>query len=67
MTANGSGLTVGTVTVLADDKKVQVLLSGGIAGTTYTLICAAETTSGYTPHGAGYLLIINPPSVVGNG
>lgn len=62
-TSDGTGLTVGTVTVSADDKQVSVQLSGGIAGATYTVFCKATTTSGYTPIGVGYLRVLNPPSV----
>ncbi len=55
-----SGLTIGTPSVLSGGKQVQVRISGGTAGETYTVTCLAVTSGGYTITGDAYLEVVSP-------
>jgi hypothetical protein len=60
VTADVSGLTIGSATIVTGGRKVQVRISAGTAGTTYTLTCQATTTAGYDIVGDGYLELVAP-------
>lgn len=61
VTATPSGLTLGLPAVNTDGKKVQTVISGGVAGTTYTVSCVATTTNSMVIQGDGYLEVVSAP------
>lgn len=56
VTASPGGLTVGSPALLGA-YRVQVALSGGTPGTTYTVTCTAKTADGITLQGRGQLKV----------
>ena len=55
VTATPSGLTIGTP--VTEGINVYFTISGGVAGTTYTVACVVQTISGAVIEGKGYLQV----------
>lgn len=56
VTASPSGLTVGTSQISGSD--INVVLSSGTSGTTYTVSCIIVTSSNATLEGQGQLQVL---------
>lgn len=57
VSANPTGLTIGTPAVAGAAKKVTVRLSGGTSGVNYVVSCIVATTAGNTLEGEGTLIV----------
>jgi hypothetical protein len=55
ITASPSGLTIGSNEIVGGT--VEVVLSGGASGTTYTVTCIIQTSSGAILTGIGQLAV----------
>lgn len=61
MSAAPSGLTLSLPAINSLGTKVQCTISGGVAGTTYTVSCVASTNNARTVQGDGYLELVSAP------
>jgi len=53
-------LTIGSTSLSPDSRKVQVLISAGLSGTTYRLVSQVVTSASETIVGAGILIVGDP-------